>query len=52
MAEYISQFTIEGRKAVNILTDAYGFNLYSNDASASLTFSVQDGKLGVTGINY
>lgn len=29
-----------------------GFNLYSNDASASLTFSIQDGKLGVTGINY
>lgn len=29
-----------------------GFNLYSNDASASLTFSVEDGKLGVTGINY
>lgn len=29
-----------------------GFNLYSNDTSASLTFSVQDGKLGVTGINY
>ena len=29
-----------------------GFNLYSNDASASLTFSVQDGELGVTGINY
>lgn len=29
-----------------------GFNLYSNDASASLTFSVQDGKLGVIGINY
>lgn len=29
-----------------------GFNLYSNDASASLTFSVQDGKLGITGINY
>ena len=29
-----------------------GFNLYSNDASARLTFSVQDGKLGVTGINY
>ena len=29
-----------------------GFNLYSNDASASLTYSVQDGKLGVTGINY
>ena len=29
-----------------------GFNVYSNDASASLNFSVQDGKLGVTGINY
>ena len=29
-----------------------GFNLYSNDASASLTFSVQDVNLGVTGINY
>ena len=29
-----------------------GFNLYSNDASASLTFSVQDGKLGVTGIHH
>ena len=29
-----------------------GFNLYINDSSASLTFSVQDGKLGVTGINY
>ena len=29
-----------------------GFNLYSNDASASLTFSVQDRKLDVTGINY
>ena len=29
-----------------------GFNLNSNDASASLNCSVQDGKLGVTGINY
>ena len=26
--EYISRFTIEGRKAVNILTDAYGYALY------------------------
>lgn len=29
VAELISQYTIEGRKAVNILTDAYGFALYS-----------------------
>ena len=37
----------------NVLSPSMaGFNLYSNDASASLTFSVQDGKLGVTGINY
>ncbi|WP_297635623.1 Lon family ATP-dependent protease [uncultured Clostridium sp.] len=26
--EYISRYTIEGRKAVNILTDAYGYALY------------------------
>ena len=34
VAEFISRYTIEGRKAVNILTDAYGLCLYnkrSND---------------------
>ena len=29
-----------------------GFTLYHNNEGASLTFSVQEGKLGVTGINY
>ena len=31
VAEYISRYTIEGRKAVNILTDAYGFALYKDE---------------------
>ncbi|MGL5648238.1 MAG: Lon family ATP-dependent protease [Clostridium sp.] len=30
--EYISRYTIEGRKAVNILTDAYGYALYKRKA--------------------
>lgn len=45
VAEYISQFTIEGRKAVNILTDAYGFNLYSNkdmESSKNVTIKLKD----------
>ena len=33
VAELISRYTIEGRKAVNILTDAYGFSLYSNNSN-------------------
>ncbi|HEY5525172.1 MAG TPA: Lon family ATP-dependent protease, partial [Clostridium sp.] len=33
VAELIGRYTIEGRKAVNILTDAYGFALYSEKAS-------------------
>ena len=45
VAEYISQFTIEGRKAVNILTDAYGFNLYNNKnrkTSTGITVKLKD----------
>ncbi|MDD3223131.1 MAG: Lon family ATP-dependent protease [Clostridium sp.] len=30
-AKLISEYTIEGRKAVNILSDAYGYVLYSKD---------------------
>ena len=30
VSEKISNYTFEGRKAVNILTDAYGYALYSN----------------------
>ena len=29
VSEYISRYTVEGRKAVNILTDAYGLSLYN-----------------------
>ena len=35
VAELISRYTIEGRKAVNILTDAYGFALYSNSSNGT-----------------
>ena len=31
VAEIISEYTIEGRKAVNILADAYGISSYRND---------------------
>jgi len=31
VAEIISEYTIEGRKAVNILSDAYGMSSYKND---------------------
>lgn len=34
VAELISRYTIEGRKAINILTDAYGFVLYSNNSNS------------------
>lgn len=32
VAELISRYTIEGRKAVNILADVYGYTLYKNRA--------------------
>lgn len=41
VAEYISRFTIEGRKAVNILTDAYGFALYSSGNSEVSGFEIK-----------
>lgn len=38
VAEFISRYTIEGRKAVNILADAYGYALYnSNEESDIIT---------------
>ena len=33
VAEYISEYTIEGRKAVNILADAYGYSLYNKEGN-------------------
>lgn len=35
VAELISRYTIEGRKAVNILTDAYCFALYRNNSNST-----------------
>ena len=34
VAQKISNYTFEGRKAINMLTDAYGYALYSSDNSA------------------
>ena len=44
VAELISRYTIEGRKAVNILTDAYGFALYSanSDSTEDLQITLND----------
>ncbi|MCY6372249.1 Lon family ATP-dependent protease [Clostridium ganghwense] len=44
VAELISRYTIEGRKAVNILADVYGYVLYNNkaDAEDNVTISIKD----------
>ncbi|MDV4150805.1 Lon family ATP-dependent protease [Clostridium sp. AL.422] len=36
VAELISRYTIEGRKAVNILADAYGYSLYNSNEESNL----------------
>lgn len=41
VAKYISRYTIEGRKAVNILTDAYGFALYSSNRDVADGFEIK-----------
>jgi len=35
VAEHISKYTIDGRKAINILVDAYGYVLYNKDKKSS-----------------
>ncbi|MGL4772146.1 MAG: Lon family ATP-dependent protease [Clostridium sp.] len=42
VAEFISRYTIEGRKAVNILTDAYGFALYSSENGQCKSITLND----------
>lgn len=43
VAKLISQYTIEGRKAVNILSDAYGYSLYNlNGKEANNEVSLKD----------
>ncbi len=42
VANIISQYTIEGRKAVNILSDAYGYSLYNSNNEETTTIKVKD----------
>ncbi|HZW82354.1 MAG TPA: Lon family ATP-dependent protease [Candidatus Deferrimicrobium sp.] len=42
VAEIISEYTIEGRKANNILADAYGLALYKNADSRDIVISQED----------
>ena len=42
VAELISRYTIEGRKAVNILSDAYGYCLYNLDGEDTKIITVKD----------
>jgi len=41
-AEAISEYTIEGRKAINILADAYGLACYRDKTSKCYTITLQD----------
>ena len=40
VSELISRYTIEGRRAVNILSDAYGYALYNRDLNPEDTISI------------
>ncbi len=42
VAEAISRYTIEGRKAVNILSDVYGFALNNNDSGEINKITMED----------
>lgn len=42
VAELISNYTIEGRKALNILADAYGYTLYSSKSENGNTIKLKD----------
>ncbi|MEW9097158.1 MAG: Lon family ATP-dependent protease [Clostridiaceae bacterium] len=45
IAEMISRYTVEGRKAVNILADVYGYVLYNNNLDADndkITIKLED----------
>lgn len=42
VAEFISRYTIEGRKAVNILADAYGYSLYNAKKEENNVITLKD----------
>ena len=41
VSEYISRYTFEGRRAVNILSDAYGYALYSKKRIKTTGFTIK-----------
>lgn len=42
VSEFISRYTIEGRKAVNILADAYGYSLYNAKEESNSVITLKD----------
>lgn len=42
LAKEISRYTIEGRKAVNILADVYGYVLLNNEDRENITITISD----------
>ena len=42
VSEFISRYTIEGRKAVNILADAHGYSLYNAKKEANSVITLKD----------
>lgn len=44
LAKEISRYTIEGRKAVNILADVYGYVMLNNKGKDDITITIQDFK--------
>ncbi len=42
LAREISRYTIEGRKAINILADVYGYVLLNNDDKENVTITLSD----------
>lgn len=44
LAKEISRYTIEGRKAVNILADVYGYVMLSNNGKEDITITINDFK--------
>ncbi|WP_039657851.1 Lon family ATP-dependent protease [Clostridium tyrobutyricum] len=48
--EIISKYTIEGRKAINILSDAYGYALYNHDSDIDIK-DIKNVKISLEDLN-
>lgn len=44
VAEYISEFTVEGRKAINLLADMYGYAVYKQGSGENTVITLEDAK--------